>query len=327
MPVSNCLWIGSSKYLYQSRADKKPRRGMQPFPPTASSRVACPDLLFQILQYTSDRTLTRCMRVSRTLYQVAGAMMYRDIYLSHVPVNQLVRGADIVSRKRNTRTGRAVQNLKIGLLSYIKTLEFGPFQASCLHPSLSKLFDHLVGIETVRFVFPLSPTLLECDFCSGYGNICSLHGDDRMDVFTEYHLIGPSDDSPLADGIVSHRSRLAKLKARKVVFTSVQSWTCFDNLQNTFPDINCLTVVISPDTESVTPKISAAIRAQMDWISQSSPGAQLRLIITPWSYRTAQLAYIAREAWSDWEWRERARSADLIAFIAGVVSADFDTTV
>lgn len=305
---------------------------MQPLlPSTLSSRITCPDLLVQILRHTPKKTLVHCMRVSRSFYSAAAPMIYKEINLRPPSsVDDLVRGAEIDAGYRSSQGEPPMANLKADLLSLIKIVDIFPHYAMCEEycdeidgpNDIAILLKHLGKVDTVRYTFPLrsdydpSPEV----YC-----ICLLEDDNPLDD----DMVDEADTDDDALPPVPDCSLLKKIRATKVVLTSLLTTGCLWNLREVLQNAEVLTIILSPDTETIRPQNAKAIRWHMHMMSKRCPGAKLRLIVAPRSLKVSTSGqcfdcYIENTSMRS---EHAVESSKLLDFVGKTISSRFETTV
>jgi hypothetical protein len=119
------------------------------------SPLAHPDLLHRILSFADTPTLSTCLRVNSTFFELSGKLLYRSITSpsgKHIFLSEVLKGAAIKTRTRSTRAGPPQKNFKTRLLKHVRVLEarIGPLHQQCHLPDVQAGCEQLVALKTLR---------------------------------------------------------------------------------------------------------------------------------------------------------------------------------
>jgi hypothetical protein len=119
------------------------------------SPLAHPDLLRRILSFADTPTLSTCLRVNSTFFDLSGMLLYRSITSTsdkQLFLRDVLKGAAINTRTRPTRAGPTQTNFKTRLLKHVRVLEarIGPMHRQCNLPDVQAGCEQLATLKTLR---------------------------------------------------------------------------------------------------------------------------------------------------------------------------------
>ncbi|GFZ47905.1 hypothetical protein JCM24511_05652 [Saitozyma sp. JCM 24511] len=141
------------------------------------------NLLSRILSFADTPTLSTCLRVNSTFFELSGKLLYRSIISppgKHIFLRDVLKGAAIKTRTRSTRAGPPQTNFKTRLLKPCAGVEarIGPLHQQCHLPDVKAGCGQLVALKTLR-VFGSDFAEYDCvddqDFDCGFDQSCSLY--------------------------------------------------------------------------------------------------------------------------------------------------------
>jgi len=146
--------------------------------PTPSYTIPT-EIIRQILKYAYPSTLSICMRVSKTFYEVAGPLLYSNVIVKYrQPMSRVLVGFKTPD-KNATRCRPAVSNLKVQLLSYVQQLTVATHSCDAYNlPIDSSAYRNLFPTELflnlkTLLVIPFAECC-ETEYLCDYSNRCPI---------------------------------------------------------------------------------------------------------------------------------------------------------
>ena len=261
------------------------------------SDLATPTVLRHILLHCDDSTLTRCMRVSQSFYDIAGPLLYREISIPGIDLSKLFLGHNIEIKSRAPRGSSEPINLKQNLLDHIGIIEISYHN----EPHDRTPIQHLPRLRTVRIITNWWCTCPE----QRHFELC------HADCEPEDRSFEPCP----------FRTRVS---AHKIVLTSVRHRTIkplLKKLEAIIHAAEILTVIITPDIFGCTIGVADTIRATFEAATKPKT---LRIIFTPLSCRIARHA---KHKSLSYEARSAVKEEVILTFCRRITSDRYQSTV